>query len=84
MEIPKIINLIILNYDGKTVNLIQYYKLEHNYTEQIIINQPIIIVKRKINSEYAQYFLPQLCYLYAIPDWKMQEGNFAKELAQLT
>ena len=72
------------NYDGKTVNLIQYYKLAHNYTEQIIINQPIIIVKRKIKSEYAQYFLPQLCYLCAIPDWRMQDGNFAKELAQLT
>ena len=61
MEIPKIINLIILNYNGKTVNLIKYYKLEHNYTEQIVINQPIIIVKRKIKSEYVQYFLPQLC-----------------------
>ena len=72
------------NYDGRTVNLIQYYKEAHNITDQIILKQPIIIVKRNIKSEYAQYFLPQFSYLCAIPDWKMQEGNFAKELAQLT
>ena len=72
------------NYDGRTVNLIQYYKEAHNITDQIILKQPIIIVKRNIKSEYAQYFLPQFSYLCAIPDWKMQEGNFAKELSKLT
>ena len=72
------------NYDGRTVNLIQYYKEAHNITDQIILKQPIIIVKRNIKSEYAQYFLPQLCHLCAIPDWKMQDGNFAKELSKLT
>ena len=72
------------NYDGRTVNLIQYYKEAHNITDQIILKQPIIIVKRNIKSEYAQYFLPQFSNLCAIPDWKMQEGNFAKELSKLT
>ena len=72
------------NYDGRTVNLIQYYKIAHHLTQQIEINQPIIVVKRNIKSEYAQYFVPQLSYLCAIPEWMMQDGNFAKELAQLT
>ena len=73
-----------INYDGRTVNLIQYYKTAHHLTEQIVINQPIIVVKRNIKSEYAQYFVPQLSYLCAIPEWMMQDGNFSKELTQLT
>ena len=74
-----------INYNGKTVNLIQYYK--NKYNEKIKDEkQPLILVRNKTNNGEFQnnYFVPELCSLENLEENEKKDGNFMKQLAKLT
>ena len=73
------------NYDGKTVNLIEYYqKVKGLKIEDP--NQPLILV-RKTDSQgepLSLYFVPELCSLAGLDDESVKDGKFMRELANYT
>ena len=73
------------NYDGKTVNLIDYYK-EHHKKEIKDKNQPLILVRKKGPQDQVinLYFVPELCSLSGLEDKDVKDGYFMKELAKST
>ena len=73
------------NYEGKSVNLIQYYEQAHKLkiTNQ---NQPLILVRRKDSQgePINLYFVPEFCSLAGLEDESTKDGFFMKELARYT
>ena len=73
------------NYEGKSVNLIQYYEQAHKLkiTNQ---NQPLILVRRKDSQgePINLYFVPEFCSLAGLEDESTKDRFFMKELARYT
>ena len=61
-----------INYEGKTINLVEYYKIAHNLKIEDE-NQPLILVMRKDSQgePMSLYFVPEFCFLYL--DLKMMQ-----------
>ena len=74
-----------INYNGKTINLIEYYnkKYKLKIKEQ---KQPLIVVRNKTNNGEFQnnYFIPELCFLENLEESAKKDGNFMKLLAKYT
>jgi len=72
-------------YDGKTINLIEYYKLVHNLTIKHG-NQPLILVRKKDSQGnfISLYFIPEFCTLSGLEDDKTKDWPFMKKLAKYT
>ena len=74
-----------INYEGKSRNLVEYYKLHHKID---IKNkqQPLIVVKIKDaqGSTKVNHYIPELCSLAGLEDSDTNNGNFMKELAYYT
>ena len=74
-----------INYEGRTVNLIEFYSISH----QLKIkneNQPLILV-RKADSQgqpISLYFVPEFCSLSGLEDEATKDGYFMKELEKYT
>ena len=74
-----------INYEGETINLIQYYEKVHDLKIKDK-NQPLILVRKK-NSQgepISLHFIPELCSLSGIEDSSAKDGYFMKELAKYT
>ena len=73
------------NYDGKTVNLIQYYETAHKLKIHNP-NQPLILVRRTDSQgePVNLYFVPELCFLAGLDDDAVKDGKFMRELANYT
>ena len=73
------------NYEGKTLNLIQYYEKVY----QIKIknkDQPLILVRKKDaqGNPLNLYFVPELCNLVGIDEDDIVNNKFMKEVSQCT
>ena len=68
------------NFEGKTLNLKEYYKIRY-HIEIKDLKQPLI--KCKKNSEIF-YAIPELCYLIGFDDNLYQDKNALKKLSDLT
>ena len=74
-----------LNYNGKSINLVEYYNIK--YKKKIKdSNQPLILVRSKSkNGEiYNNYYIPEFCYLENLDENAKKDGAFMKLLAQYT
>jgi aubergine-like protein len=69
-----------INRDGRSINLIEYYKEAHDITIKVA-DQPLIVVK---NEDQEIYFIPELCYLGGLDDKAVKDGKFMRELANYT
>ena len=72
-------------YEGKNINLIEYYDKTH----QLKIkheNQPLILVRKKDSQgdPIALYFVPEFCTLCGLEDDITKDGIFMKKLAKYT
>ena len=73
-----------INYEGKTRNLVEYYKKAHDLQIKDI-NQPLILVRTIYNgSPQSTYYVPELCSLSGLEDSDTKNGQFMKELASYT
>ena len=74
----------MINYEGKSRNLVEYYKMHHK--KDIKSKQPLIVVKTKNAQglENINYFIPELCSLAGLEDSDTKNGQFMKELAYYT
>ena len=73
------------NYEGKTINLIEYYETAKKLKIRDP-NQPLILV-RKTDSQgepISLYFVPELCSLAGLDDEAIKDGKFMRELANYT
>ena len=73
------------NYEGKTINLIDYYEIAHKLKIKNE-NQPLILV-RKTDSQGEPlnlYFVPEFCSLAGLEDDATKDGYFMRELAKYT
>ena len=74
-----------INYEGKTINLIEYYNIAHKLKIKDQ-NQPLILV-RKTDSQgepISLHFIPELCCLAGLSDDAIKDGYFMRELAKYT
>ena len=74
-----------INYDCKTINLIEYFNVAHNLIIREI-NQPIILVK-KLDSQGKSnniYFIPEYCRLTGLPEEATKDKYLMKELEKYT
>ena len=75
----------VFNYEGRTINLIEYYEHAHKLKIRNP-NQPLILVRRT-NSQGEPinlYFVPEFCSLSGLEDDATKDGFFMKELAKYT
>ena len=74
-----------INYEGKSINLVEYYNIAHKIKIKDE-NQPLILVRKNNSQGESQnlYFIPELCYLAGLEDNEIKDGYFMKELAQYT
>ena len=73
------------NYGGKTISLIDYYKIHHK-KDIADKNQPLILVRKEgpQGEPINLYFIPELCSLSGLEDKDVKDGYFMKELALKT
>jgi len=73
------------NYQGRTVNLVQYYEEVHKLKVKDE-NQPLILVKRADSqgNPINLYFIPEFCRLSGLEDDATSDGFFMRELARYT
>ena len=73
------------NYEGKTVNLIEYYETAKKLKIKDQ-NQPLILVRKKDSQgePISLYFVPELCSLAGLEDDAVKDGRFMRELANYT
>ena len=73
-----------INYEGKSRNLVEYYKMHHK--KDIKNKQPLIVVKAKDaqGSIKTNHYIPELCSLAGLEDSDTKNGEFMKELAYYT
>ena len=74
-----------INYEGRTINLVEYYKIAHNLKIEDQY-QPLILVMRKDSQgePMSLYFVPEFCSLSGLEDDATKDGYFMKELARYT
>jgi aubergine-like protein len=74
-----------INYNGKSINLIEYYNKKYKIKIKDE-KQPLIVVHSKTKNGEPQnnYFVPELCFLENLEDSAKKDGNFMKLLAQYT
>ena len=74
-----------INYDGKSINLMEYYKKRYDINIQNP-NQPLILVIREGPQEQKVklYFVPELCHLAGLDDDFLKDREFMKKLAEFT
>jgi aubergine-like protein len=74
-----------INYNGKSINLIEYYNKKYKVKIKDE-KQPLIVVHSKTKNGEPQnnYFVPELCFLENLEDSAKKDGNFMKLLAQYT
>ena len=74
-----------INYNGKSINLIEYYNKKYKIKIKDE-KQPLIVVHSKSKNGEPQnnYFVPELCFLENLEDSAKKDGNFMKLLAQYT
>ena len=74
-----------LNYNGKSMKLIDYYNTKYKLKIKNE-NQPLILVRSKSKDGEIQnnYFIPELCFLENLEDSAKKDGNFMKLLAKYT
>ena len=74
-----------LNYNGKSVKLVDYYNAKYKLKIKDP-NQPLILVRSKSKNGEIQnnYFIPELCSLENLEDSAKKDGNFMKLLAKYT
>ena len=74
-----------INYDGKTISLINYYKTAYN---QNIENedQPLILVRKKeANKEQINlYFIPEFCNLINIDEEEVANSEILQNISLFT
>ena len=76
---------VTINYEGKTINLIDYYSMAHNLKIKDQ-DQPLILVRR-MNCEgdpISLHFVPEFCSLSGLEDDATKDGFFMKELEKYT
>ena len=73
------------NYNGKTINLIEYYEEAHKLKIKDK-KQPLILVRRTDSQgePLNLYFVPEFCSLAGLEDEATKDGYFMKELAKYT
>ena len=73
------------NYDGKNINLYEYYLSVHGIEIQEK-TQPLILVRKKGPQGEVNnlYFIPELCSLSGLEDHEVKDGFFMKALAKKT
>ena len=73
------------NYEGKTVNLVEYYEIAKKLKIRDK-NQPLILVRRTDSQgePISLYFVPELCSLAGLDDDAIKDGKFMRELANYT
>ena len=74
-----------LNYNGKTINLIEYYEEAHKLKIKDK-KQPLILVRRTDSKgePVNLYFVPEFCSLAGLEDEATKDGYFMKELSKYT
>ena len=74
-----------INYEGKSRNLVEYYKMHHKIDIKKT-KQPLIVVKTKDaqGSIKINHYIPELCSLAGLEDSDTKNGNFMRELAYYT
>ena len=74
-----------INYNGKSMNLIEYYNIKYKLKIRDA-NQPLILVRNKSKSGEINnnYYIPSLCCLENLDDDAKKDGTFMKLLAQYT
>ena len=74
-----------VNFEGRTINLIEFYSISHNLKIKEG-NQPLILV-RKVDCQgepISLHFVPEFCSLSGLEDDATKDGYFMKELAKYT
>ena len=73
------------NYEGKTIDLVEYYKIAHKLKIKNE-DQPLILVRKKgpQGDPINLYFIPELCSLAGLDDDAIKDGYFMRELAKVT
>lgn len=74
------------NREGKSMTLVNYYKVAHNITLKDV-RQPLFIIKKEdkqTGQQIALYFIPELCKLAGIDDSVAKDGKFMQSLAAYT
>ena len=73
------------NYEGKTINLIEYYNQAHKLKIKDA-NQPLILVRKTDpqGEPINLYFVPEFCSLAGLEDDAVKDGYFMRELAKYT
>ena len=73
------------NYEGKTINLVEYYDTAKKLKIKDL-NQPLILVQKKDaqGEPISLYFVPELCFLAGLDDDAVKDGRFMRELANYT
>ena len=73
------------DYNGKNINLIEYYESAHELKIRDE-KQPLILVRKKGPQDGVKnlYFVPELCFLAGLEDEEVKDGFFMKELAKKT
>jgi hypothetical protein len=78
-------NNTTFNYQGNSLNLVNYYKQAHNIDIKDK-TQPLLLVTRKgaQGEPVNLYFIPEICYLCGLDDAAVSNRDFMKELATYT
>ena len=73
------------NYEGQTINLIDYYNKAHKLTIKNK-SQPLILVRKTDpqGEPINLYFVPEFCSLAGLEDDAVKDGYFMRELAKYT
>ena len=73
------------NYEGKTMNLIQYYKIRYSIDIKNK-NQPLILVHKKDaqDNPLTLYFVPELCYIVGLDEYDVSNTEFMSFVSQKT
>ena len=74
-----------INYEGKNINLIEYYKIAYKKTIENE-DQPLILVRKKgANDEQINlYFVPEFCNLINIDEEEVANSDFLQNISQYT
>ena len=74
-----------IEYEGKNINLIEYYLTAHGINIQVE-NQPLILVRKKGPQGEVKnlYFIPELCFLSGLEEHEVKDGFFMKSLSKMT
>ena len=71
----------VVNYEGETKSLIEYYEIAHKLRIRDQ-NQPIIVVRRRgpQEQEINLYFIPELCFLAGLDEEVTKDRKLMREI----